>query len=127
MKIELDKKGRKLYKFSHSVHQGGYFYCHKTINEEKIENKLGLRNALNAIAVKLNLIDTTIKIYDDVFFFFFMMKPLTKPLNIIETIQKNITGFGEWDKEYLYNTVYDLQEEYLIKYIKKFGFNYDEG
>lgn len=127
MKIEIDKRGRKLYKFNHSVHQGGYFYCHKAIKGKKIENKLGLRNALNAIAVKLDLIDATIKIYEDIFFFFFMTKPLTKPVDIIEAIQKNITGFAEWDKEYLYNTVYDLQEEYLRKDIKKFGFNYDEG
>ena len=61
MKIEIDKRGRKLYKFSHSVHQGGFFYCHKSV--KKISNKDGLRNALNAIAAKLQLIDTTIKIY----------------------------------------------------------------
>ena len=116
-----------MYKFSHSVHQGGYFYCHKASEGKKIENKIGLRNALNAIAVKLDLIDATIKIYDDIFFFFFMMKPLTKPVDIIEAIQKNITGFAEWDKEYLYNTVYDLQDKFLRKDLEKWGYNYEKG
>ena len=125
MKIVIDKLGRKMYKFSHSVYQGGYFYCHRA--NRKIENKLGLRNALNAIVVKLSLIDATIKIYDDIFFFFFMMKPLTKPADIIETIQKNIASFGEWDTEYLYNTVYDLQEKFLRKDLEKWRYDYEKG
>ena len=123
MKIVIDKNGRKMYKFSHSVHQGGYFYCHKG----KVVNKDGLRNALKAIVAKLTLIDASVKIYDDIFFFFFMMKPLVKPLDIIETIQKNIAGFGEWDKEYLYNTVYDLQEKFLKKDLEKWGYDYEKG
>ena len=125
MKIELDKKGRKLYKFNHSVHQGGYFYCHKA--GKKIDNKDGLRNALNAIAAKLDLIDVTIKIYEDIFFIFFMRKPLTKLIDVIQTIQKNITGFAEWDKEYLYNTVYDLQDKFLKKDMGEWGYDYEKG
>lgn len=124
MKIVLDNRGRKMYKFSHSVHQGGYFYCHKSIG--KINNKDGLRNVLNAVTAKLSLIDVTIKIYDDIFFFFFMMKPLVEPKQIIEIIQKNISCFGEWNKEYLYNAVYDLQEKYLRKDLEKWGYDYNE-
>ena len=118
---------RKSYKFSHSVHQGGYFYCHKTANSESIQNKEGLRNALNAISIKFKLIDVTIRIYDTIFFFFFMMKPSVKPIELIETIHKNISTFGKWDKDYLYNTVYDLQEEYLRKDLEKWGLDYDKG
>ncbi|MBS3102857.1 hypothetical protein J4458_05425 [Candidatus Woesearchaeota archaeon] len=127
MKIEIDKRGRKLYKFSHSVHQGGYFYCHKTDNNEEIKNKEGLRNALKAISIKYKLIDVTIKIYDKTFFFFFMMKPSVKPMELIETLHKNIDSFAKWDKDYLYNTVYDLQEIYLRKDLEKLGLEYEKG
>ena len=51
MKKVIDKDGRILYKFSHSVSKGGNLYAHKLLNG-KIENKEGLRNALNAISKK---------------------------------------------------------------------------
>ncbi len=118
---------RKLYKFSHSVRQGGYFYSHKTVNGSFIKDKEGLRNALDTVARKFELIDVTIKIYDSIFFFFFMHKPLVKQSAVIESIQKNISLFGTWVKEYLFNSVYDLQEEYLRKDLEKWGFAYNEG
>lgn len=117
---------RKTYKFSHSVCQGGYFYCHKT-REGDISNKEGLRNALTAIAARFELIDSTIKVYDLMFFFFFITKPMVKPAELIESIQNNISAFGKWDEKYLYSTVYDLQEEYLRKDLQKWGFDYDKG
>jgi len=117
---------RKTYRFNHKVCQGGYLYVHKTANGEIIKNKEGLRNALNAIAIQFKLIDTTIKIYDSIFFLFFMSRNV-KPVELIEKIQKNISNFGFWDKEYLYNTVYDLQEEYVRKDLEKLGFDYDKG
>ena len=127
MKIELDSKGRKLYKFSHSVHQGGYFYCHKTENNGTIQNKEGLRNVLKAISIKYKLIDVTTKIYENIFFFFFMMRPSVKPVELIEAIHKNIDSFAKWDKDYLYNTAYDLQEVYLRKDLEKLGVDYGKG
>lgn len=116
---------RKTYRFSHSVRQGGYLYAHKAASGETIKNKDGLRNALNAIAKKFELIDVTIKIYDSIFFFFFMRKPLVKPPELINSIQKNIASFGLWSPDYLYTTVYDLQEEYVRKNLKKLGFDYN--
>ena len=86
----------------------------------------GIGYALNAIAVQFKLIDATIKIYDSIFFLFFMSRNV-KPAELIEKIQKNISNFGFWDKEYLYNTVYDLQEEYVRKDLEKLGFDYDKG
>ncbi len=117
---------RKTYKFSSSVCQGGYLYVHKLVNG-KIENKEGLKNALNAIAKKFELIDVTIKIYDSIFFLFFMAKPRVKPIELIKCIHNNISYFGIWDKEYLYTTVYDLQEEYVKKDLEKWGYNYEKG
>ncbi|MBU0757968.1 MAG: hypothetical protein KKF44_07900 [Nanoarchaeota archaeon] len=61
MRTEIDRYGRKKYFFSSSVVQGGYLYSHKTTGKS-IENKEGLRNALNAISKKFKLIDTTIRI-----------------------------------------------------------------
>ncbi len=56
MKREIDKNGRVIYKFSHSVHQGGFVYSHKTKVASIITNKDGVRNALNAIAKQFELI-----------------------------------------------------------------------
>ena len=117
---------RKIYRFSSCICQGGYLYAHKIINS-KIQNKEGLRNALNAIAKKFELIDVTIKIYDSIFFLFFMTKPKVKPLELIKKIQNNISSFGPWEKKYLYTMVYDLQEKYLRKDLEKIGFDYDKG
>ena len=66
-----NKDGRILYKFSHSVAQGGNVFIQKTTTGTSIEDKEGLRTALNDIAIKHKLIDHTIKIYDAIFFFFF--------------------------------------------------------
>ena len=120
MKIEIDKRGRKLYKFSHSVVQGGYLYSHKTAEGEVIKNKGGLKNALNAIASKFKLIDPTVKVYDSIFFFFFLNRN-TAPIELVKAIQKNIASFGIWNKEYLYTTAYDLQEAYLRNTCPKCG------
>lgn len=114
---------RKTYKFNHKVVQGGYLYSHKT--NGVIKNKEGLRNALNAIANKFKFIDVTIKIYDSIFFLFFMSKNI-KPI-LIEKIQNNISNFGIWDKDYIFTAVYDLQEEYVRKDLEKLGFDYDGG
>jgi len=117
---------RKLYKFNHSICQGGYLYAHKTLNEELIKNKKGLRNLLSATSNKFQLIDVTIKIYDSIFFLFFMEKPSVHPLKVIESIQKHIGSFNKWDKKYICTGVYDLQEEYIRKDLNKFGFDYDK-
>jgi len=116
---------RKTYRFSHSIVQGGYVYAHKIL-DGRIENKEGLRNALNAIAKKFKLLDVTIKIYDSTFFFFFMARNI-KPTELINLIQKHMSYFGAWDKDYIYGTVYDLQEEYVRKDLKEWGFDYDSG
>ena len=79
---------QKTYKFSHSIHQGGYLYIHKTKNNELIKNKEELRNSLNSVAKEFELIDVAIKIYDTIFFFFFMFKPKIAPMNIINRIQE---------------------------------------
>ena len=34
MKIETDKSGRRVYKFSSSIVQGGYLYSHKTKEQD---------------------------------------------------------------------------------------------
>ena len=125
MKIETDKNGRRLYKFSHSVAQGGYLYAHKT-SGGAITNQEGLCNALNAIAKKFELIDVTIKIYDKIFFMFFMSKPSVAPQELIDGIQRNTASFAEWDEKYLWTGVYDLQENYLRKYLTKAGYDYDD-
>ena len=64
MKREIDKNGRVLYKFSHSVCPGGFVYSHKTKEGHAIADKENLRNALKAFAARSGLIDVTIKVYD---------------------------------------------------------------
>ncbi len=118
---------RKTYKFSSCVCQGGYLYAHKIADGEIIKNKEGLRNALNAISNKFELIDITIKVYDSMFFLFFMTKPRIEPMDLIKSIQKNISSFGLWHQDYLYTTVYDLQKEYIKRDLEKWGFDYDGG
>ena len=118
---------RKTYRFSHSVVQGGYLYAHRKTSGEKITDKEGLANMLKAVEKKFGLIDTTIKIYDHIFFYFFMRRPSVDPADIISTIQKHISAFGSWDASYVYTTVYDLQEGYIRKLLKEWGFEYDEG
>ena len=54
MKIETDRQGRRLYKFSHSVCQGGWLYAHKAAGD--IPDKEGLRNALKAISGEFGFI-----------------------------------------------------------------------
>ncbi len=109
---------RKTYKFSSSVAQGGWLYSHKTTDGGIIKNKGGLKNALKAVAIKFGLIDVTIKVYDFMFFFFFMMKPSVTPNDLIESVQKNIASFADWAEKYLYTGVYDLQEDYVRKDLK---------
>jgi len=52
MKKTYDKYGRTLYKFSSSVAQGGNLYVHK-VRHIFIKNKAGLKNALNAISIRV--------------------------------------------------------------------------
>ncbi len=124
MKIEYDKNGRKLYKFSHSICQGGYVYSNKTKEGGEIIDKEGLRNALNLIAKQFEIIDATIKVYGDTFFFFFMLKPSVVPQQVIESIQNSIASFSSWTGEYLWIGIYDLQEGYIRKELEKLGFDY---
>jgi len=125
MKKEIDKDGRILYKFSHSTAKGGNLYAHKLISG-RIENKEGLRNALNAISVKHKLIDTTIKIYDNIFFLFFHMPKSLAAVELFDSIQKTISLFGEWHEDYVFTGVYDLQEKFIRKDLEKLRFDYDK-
>lgn len=127
MKKEIDKDGRILYKFSHSVSKGGNAYIHKTLSGKIIKNKQGLRNYLNAISKKYNLIDPTIKVYDDMLFFFFHIPKSLAPAQLIECIGKNISLFADWDKEYVFTGVYDLQDKFLRKDLEKWGYDYEKG
>lgn len=127
MKIDYDKNGRKIYKFSHSVAKGGNVYMHQCVYGKTIKNKQGLRNVLCAIARKFRLIDFNIKIYDSTFFFFFFVPRSLAPAELIGSIHKNISPYGELDRDYVYTGVYDLQEKYLKKDLEKWGFDYDKG
>jgi len=49
------------------------------------------------------------------------------PATLIDAIQRNMESFAEWDKDYLFTGVYDLQEKYVRKDLEKFEFNYDKG
>ena len=42
-------------------------------------------------------------------------------------VQRNMQSFGEWDKDYLFTGVYDLQEQYIRKDLENLGFDYDKG
>ena len=126
MKKTYDKYGRTLYKFSSSVAQGGNLYVHK-VRHIFIKNKDGLKNALNALSIKFKLIDPTAKVYDTIFFFFFHIPKALAPATLIDAIQRNINSLAEWDENYLFTGVYDLQEKYIRKDLKHFGFDYDKG
>jgi hypothetical protein len=108
------------YKFSHSVCQGGFVYIHKS--DKNISNKIGLRNYLEAIIIKHGLFDVNIRIYDNVFFLFFAMKPSMSPNQIIETIQKQLSKFGEFDSEFIFNGCSDISEEFIVKELDNWGF-----
>lgn len=127
MKKEIDKDGRIIYKYSSSVSKGGNVYIHKTVHDEFIKNKEGLRNVLEAISKKHGLIDPTIKIYDKIFFLFFHIPKSLAPAELIDSILKNIAYFASWDEDYVFTGVYDLQEKFLRKDLEKFGYEYDEG
>ena len=127
MKREIDTDGRILYKFSHSTAKGGNAYIHKTLSGKIIENKQGLRNALEAISKKHILIDPTIKIYDTIFFFFFHIPKSLAPAALIESVGKNISPFAEWDEDYVFTGVYDLQDKFLAKDFERWGYDYDKG
>lgn len=117
---------RKLYKHSHSASAGGWIFAQRLKNG-KIENKEGLRNGLNNVIKILNLIDATTKIYDNIFFLFFATKPTLATTQAIDEIQKNIAGIADWDSEYLFDGVYDVQEEYLKKYLARTGLDFEKG
>ena len=46
---------------------------------------------------------------------------------LVESIQKNTVSFADWEENYLFTGVYDLQEKYLRNYLKQKGFEYDNG
>lgn len=127
MKIETDKYGRRVYKFSSLVARGGYLYVHKTKDSNSINNKDGLRNLLQAVAKKHELIDVTIKVYSRIFFLFFQSKPSLRPQSLIDSIQKHIYSFGQWDDNYLWTGVDDLQEKYVRKDLLEWGYDYEKG
>ncbi len=127
MKKEIDRDGRILYKFAHSTAKGSNAYIHKTLSGKNIENKEGLRNALTAIAKKHSLIDPTIKIYDALFFLFFHMPKSLAPAALIESIENNISSFAQWDTDYVYTGVDDLQEHFVRKDLQHWGYDYDKG
>lgn len=127
MKIGFDKNGRKLYKFSHSVGQGGFLYSHRAKEGEKIADREGLRNALNEVAAQFGLVDVTLKVYDCIFFLYFMSRPSLAPQTLINAIQKAVLPFSSWDKEYVWTGVPDLQETYLRQELKNWGFEYGQG
>jgi hypothetical protein len=118
---------RKLYKFSHSVAQGGYLYAHKTASGEPIKDRETLRKVLEEVAKNLELIDVTVKIYNDIFFLFFLMKPKFAPAQIIDSVQEAIKPLGNWHPDFLFDGVYDLQEAYVRNNLEKMGFDYDKG
>ena len=101
-------------------------YAHRT-KDGKIENKDILRKILFDISSSLNLIDITVKIYDDIFFLFCFIPPSLAPQKLIDMIKENIKPFGDWDAEYLWTGVYDLQERFIRKDLEKMGFDYDKG
>ena len=127
MKKTYDKNGRTLYKFSHSVAQGGNVYIHKTAQNKIIENKSGLKNALDAVSKKFKLVDPTIKVYNTIFFFFFFVPKSLAPAKLIDSIQKNVSFFAQWDDDYVFTGVYDLQEKFIRKDLENFGFDFNKG
>jgi len=113
-------------KFVHSMGQAGYLYCHKTAGSP-ISDREGLKAALNEASEKLGLDGSTIKIYRDIFFLFFRLKPEMPPIQIISSVHQGILPFGSWHPEYMLAGVNDLQEKCLRKGLKNAGFDYDKG
>ena len=70
----------------------------------------------------VDLLDPTVKVYNNIIFVFFATKPTHVPKIIIKAIQKVITPFGEFSEEYLYNGMYDVQVAYLKIFLRKQGF-----
>jgi hypothetical protein len=68
-----------------------------------------------------------VKVYDTVFFLFCLPRPSTAPVQLIECIQRNIGSFAQWDKEYVWNGIYDPQEKYLRKDLENAGLDFDNG
>lgn len=127
MKRVIDTDGRILYKSSHSTAKGGNVYVNKTTQGHAIENKARLRDVLNEISMRFDLIDPTIKIYDHIFFLFFHLPKSLAPQKLIDAIQQSIAALGEWDEDYVFTGVYDLQERYLREDLKKWGYDYETG
>src|SRR3989338_4642648 len=75
-----------------------------------ITNKEELRDLLQTIAKRYELIDVTIKVYDTIFFLFFQMKLSLAPQEVIDAVQEKITLFSKWDEDYVITGVEDLQE-----------------
>ncbi|OIO66048.1 hypothetical protein AUJ68_01490 [Candidatus Woesearchaeota archaeon CG1_02_57_44] len=126
MRKEIDKQGRTLYIFHRGVAQGGNVYVHKT-KGESIKERDRLRNALNKQAAELDLIDTTIKVYNTIIFIFFHMPKKLSQLELENSIQETIKPFGNWDEENAFMAIYDPQERFIRKDLERWGCNYDDG
>ena len=124
MKIEKDRNGRRLYKFGSCVMQGGFMYAHNTKDGLAIEGKEKLNDALLSIAKEFELVDVTVKVYDSIFFLFFMSKPSIAPQKIIDAIQNNIVDFSDWAEDYVCTGVDSLEEGHVREELKKWGFDY---
>lgn len=125
--MEQGMPRRKTYRFAHSVGQGGWLFAWKTKEGAEIAHKEALREKLNAIIKQHQLLDPTVKIYHSILFFFFTSKPSVNHNLIVDMVAQNISNLEAWDDEYLFTGAYDLQEAYVRRDLKRFGFDYDEG
>ena len=118
---------RKTYKFGHSVCQGGYFFAWKTKKGAELQRGDELRRRVNLVVQQFALIDTTLKVYDSIFFLFFMFKPSIRRQDIIDALVESIGDLEEWDDKHLCTGAYDLQEKYIRNELQKWGFDYEQG
>ena len=49
------------------------------------------------------------------------------PAGLNESINKDILLFAEWDKDYVFTGVYDLQDKFVRRDLEKWGFDYEKG
>jgi len=123
----INSHGRIVYTEGHSTSCGGNVYIHETLEGGLIQDKPRLKSILDQIALRLELVDPTVKVYDRIFFFFFHIPKTLAPLKIVDSIKQDLNPLGEWDKEHLFDGVYDLQERYVRDYLAQWRFDYDQG
>ncbi len=56
-----------------------------------------------------------------------MTKPTVAPQQLIESIQKNVAAFSNWDENYLWTGVYDLQDRNVKRDLESWGYDYENG